>query len=228
MLTTLNQQLAKELKTCDKDSVKLIKKVMATGTSPACPTARQILDKICQLVCANDNATYAVEGVELFADEIIFQAQVKKSDPSTLDKESIKKIADEVNQTMDGVQGTLLAAVSQPSTASEMVKFFPYFKILFKLCQIGLTMKNKVNLERKLVQHQNSLKDLEAKVATEQRIIENLDFHRRISAEADRTRNYEVVELENKERELRAKIDAGKIYNNPDQFYMKYFGLKQW
>jgi hypothetical protein len=58
----MKEQLAKELKNCDKDSIKLIKKVMTTGTSTACPTARQILDKICQIVFGKDNATYGVEG----------------------------------------------------------------------------------------------------------------------------------------------------------------------
>lgn len=225
MLITMNQQLAKELRSCEKESFKLIKKVMSQGLSPACPTARHILDRICQLACSNETATYAVEGVELFADEISFVAKLKKCDPSTLEKEFIKKIADEVNQSLDGVQGVLLAAVSQPSTASEMVKFFPYFKILFKICQIGLTMKNKTHIERKLEQAVKSMKDLEVKVATQQAIFENLDFHRRISAEADRTRNYEIVELENKERELIAKINAGKIYYNAAQFQKKYFGM---
>lgn len=70
-------------------------------------------------------------------------------------------------------------------------------------------MKNKNNMERRLFHYEKTVSDLEVKLATERSISENLGFHTRISAEADRTRKYEVAELENKERELKARISAG-------------------
>jgi hypothetical protein len=101
MMTTMNEQRAKELKTCDKESIQKIQKVMALGVSPVCGTARLILDKICQFVTGKETASYAAEGADLFLSELIFSSVVKKCSGTTLEKDFIKKIADEVNMDQE-------------------------------------------------------------------------------------------------------------------------------
>lgn len=142
-----------------------------------------------------------------------------------LDKEFVKRIAMEVNQDAEGVQGSLLKGLMQSHTSTEMVPFFPYFKILFKFVQIAFSKKNLASLERKLITADKSISDLQVKISSEHAIIENLSFHKVISTEAARTSDIDVYELTFKEQELNRKM---KDINNLLQggaFDQMYFSM---
>ena len=80
-------------------------------------------------------------------------------------------------------------------------------------------------MERKQVQADKTMADLEVRIGTEMSFVENLDFHVRISAEVARTRQNEVSELENKARDLSIRINAAQVYKNTEQFQKQYFGM---
>ena len=46
----MNEARARFVKSCDADSLKEIKKIMADGQTPGWQTAREVLDLICQFV----------------------------------------------------------------------------------------------------------------------------------------------------------------------------------
>jgi len=179
ILTAQGEQKAKAAKDCDKASINEIKKTMAAGISPAIGNGRAILDRICQLATGKETASYAVEGADLFQSEMTFSSAIKKADSSLIEKDILKRMAGEINQ-----DGTILSALMNPGNAAENVQFIPYFKVLFKLVQMGLTKKNKVNLERKQVTADKTLADLQVQIETQDAIIENLTFHETVSAEA--------------------------------------------
>ena len=61
---------------------------------------------------------------------------------------------------MEGVKGKLLNALTSASKVEDTVIFFPYFKVLFRLVQIALTMKRRQNLEMRQVQADKNIEDL--------------------------------------------------------------------
>lgn len=175
---------------------------MGAGVSPAVPNGKAILDRICQLATGKENATYAVEGGDLFQSETTFSSTIKKADSSLIEKDTLKRMAGEINQ-----DGTILSALMNPSNAAENVQFIPYFKVLFKLVQMGLTKKNKVNLERKQVTADKTLADLQVQIETQDAIIENLAFHETVSAEASRSRENDITNIETKSAQLSSKMN---------------------
>lgn len=82
--------------------------------------------------------------------------------------------------------------------ATHMLPFFPYFKLLFKLCQVGMTLKNKQNLERKQIEADQYIKDKEVRIETSKQLLVNLDFHQRIADQVARTQREDIAALTSK------------------------------
>lgn len=59
---------------------------------------------------------------------------IKRTDAAKNEKEWIRERANMVNMDSDGVKGAILAKISNAAEARDLVPFFPYFKVLFKLC----------------------------------------------------------------------------------------------
>ena len=69
-----------------------------------------------------------------------------RCDPSTLNKQWIADVAFSVNMNLDGVKGKLLKAISENNEAATLYPIYPYFKIVFKFAEIGMTLKSKQSL----------------------------------------------------------------------------------
>ena len=160
MVTTMNEARAKFVKQCDADSIKEIKKIMSAGSSPAIPTMTLVLDKICQFITKNAEASYRSEGAAIFANAEVFSSAAKRADPSFHEKQWISDVASQVNMDMEGAKGKLLNAVSDPASANFMYHIFPYFKLVFKYAQIGMTLKSMQSLSRKQEKAQKELDDV--------------------------------------------------------------------
>jgi len=104
--------------------------------------------------------------------------------------------------TADGVKGSILAAISDAKNVNELAPFIPYFKVLFKFCQLGMTLKTKQNLLRKEEAAAKETDDLTAKKATQSEILGNLDFSEDIKAEVERMYNQEIATLVAKQNML--------------------------
>ena len=123
-------------------------------------------------------------------------------------------------------KGKLLAAVSNPSTASDMAPFFVFFKIVFKMAQTGMTLKTKQNLVRKQETMKKEMDDAVVQIETQKAYIDNLSFHERISAEANRIRGEDVQTLVQKKGILQFSINEHQQkYENEDSFNRDYFDL---
>ena len=160
LLTDMKEVRAKFIKQCDADSLKQIKRIMDVKMSPVLGTAEIILNKICQFLDANEEATFEKEGQTIFDSAESFNSACKSCDPAAHEKVFIQSVAESVNMSVDGVRGSLLELVANPDTSSDMVPFFPYFKVLYKLCQMGMTMKKKQSLERKAENSKKEMEDL--------------------------------------------------------------------
>ncbi len=119
LLLSMNEARAKFAKNCDADSLKAMKTLLNTpNAASSVATGKQILDKICQFICADTQATYDRHGADIFANADTLTAAIKRCDPAALEKSWIRDVADSVNMTADGVKGPILAAVSNPSNTS--------------------------------------------------------------------------------------------------------------
>ena len=95
--------------------------------------------------------------------------------------------------TAEGVKGSILKEITNAAKVNEIAPFIPYFKVLFKFCQLGMTMKTKQNLLRKEEAAAKETADLVAKKATQSEILGNLDFSEDTKAEVERMRNQEIA-----------------------------------
>jgi len=150
LLTQMKEQKAKFAKVLDKKSVANIKRIVRQGSSRAVKAGgEQILDFLCQFLAKDSSALFAREGQDIFLSHETLAQAIKAVDPSHHEKAWLRDVADSVNMDVEGVKGKLLAQVSDPENAESMIPFFPYFKLLFKLCQLGMTLKTKESLVRK-------------------------------------------------------------------------------
>jgi len=157
ILTSMDEQKAKFAKSCDNASLTEIKGALMRGS---CPHGEEILDKITQFLTGNTKATFKNDGTLFFENETSFQKAVKKCDAAKNEKEWIRGVADSVNMNEDGIKGKLLAGISDPAESRNLIPFFPYFKVLFKLCQIGMTLKSKQSKQRREDEASKTMADL--------------------------------------------------------------------
>ncbi len=125
--------------------------------------------------------------------------------------------------TADGIKGSILNEISDAKRVNEVTPFIPYFKVLFKFCQLGMTLKTKQNLLRKEEAAAKETDDLIAKKKTQSEILANLDFSEDIKAEVDRMRNQEIACIAEKQNMLQMKINEYQIHEDKNASYMKYF-----
>lgn len=195
MLTTMNEAKSKFGKNCDEKAIKEIKRIMGSGSSTAVQLGRDILDGICLLVKDSPDATWSSHGQDVFESAEAFNKCLRKADMRELEKGEIKKLADKVN-CKDNVKGDILARITQDTNTLDNVPFFPFFKVLYKLCQIGMTLRTKRSFERKQHTIENEMADIQVEVDKHQAVYDSYNMHQRYTAEIERSQNDEIRKLQ--------------------------------
>lgn len=221
MLTQMNEQLAKELKKCDKAAIANMKKQLASARSSA--VGRQILDRICSLVDGNQDGSYAVQGLDIIDSETGFSSKVKKCDPSKLDKAYLSQLAGEITMDNDGRRGKILESLMSSSGVQDNVVYFPFFKVLFKLNQIGLTVRNRNALQRGIEGTEKTIAEAKISMDSTFELMENLNFQESMMAEMERSRNEDMQVIVNKQSELQQKINAIAFCQDQQAFAQWYY-----
>ena len=103
------------------------------------------------MILNDTGASFAKNGEEIFASDIVYSKKIKECSPVDRDRQWLQGVAKSVNMDADGNKGDILQAVSDPSNAADMIHFFPHFKILFKFAQLGMTITKQTSLENKVV-----------------------------------------------------------------------------
>ena len=220
----MTEAKAKFLKGCDKDSLKKIKGILSAGSSGAVGTGREILDNICRFVKKNTSSSYASDGEAIFATPESFSKAIKDCMPTDMDRNWLQTLASSVNQNTDGQKGSLLNAVSNPSTAVDMVNFFPYFKILFKLAQLGMTITKRTSLERQVDKHSKALEDATVDMEKQKAVVANLEFYKQVEAEVNRANEQEIETLRVKSDVIQSRIQQYEHeYEDQQRCYTNYF-----
>lgn len=222
LLTTMNEARAKFAKQCDKASIDAIKKIMNPQARPS-DTGKVILDIICKFISADTNASFDKEGVDIFASVETLQTAIKRCDPSALEKQWIREQAESVNMSVEGVKGKLLGQISNAASTAENMPFFIYFKVLYKFCQMGMTLKTKQSLTRKQEAAKKEMDDIEGKMKTQQDIIDNLNFGEDIQAEANRMRAEEIQAIVNKKAFIGHKCNELRVHQDQNRSFQMYF-----
>ena len=95
------------------------------------------------------------------------------------------------------------------------IDFFVHFKILYKVTQMALTTQRRDAYQAKMKGNTGELNAIEAQIATQQSIADNLKFGELLAEEANRMRTVEIAELKEKHNKLQeeiAKLD-GQDFN---------------
>ena len=168
-------------------------------------TGRQILDGICKFVAKNPNASFATDGA-FFGTPENFSKAIKDCNPVDMDRAWLQGVAASVNQSIDGVKGDILTQISNEASAADNVPFMPYFKILYKLAQLGMTITKRTSLERKVESSTKAMNDAQVEVDKQSAIVQNLAFYERVEREFSRANEQEIETLRVKRDELDRKI----------------------
>lgn len=205
LITGMKENKAKFVKACDKDSLADIKKIMEEMRNPCTGIYTEVLDLITRFVTAKKDATYMVEGKPIMQSADIFTSNVKNSDASSFEKADIQKIAQDVNMDSEGQKGKILKAITD--TPVHTAPLIPYFKVLFKLTQIEMTKKTKAVLESKQDACQKEMDQQTVELLSKQANVDNLNFHARMTEEANRARGDEINAMKHKTMNLENRIN---------------------
>lgn len=70
--------------------------------------------------------------------------------------------------------GSIYKAVSDPSKAEALISFYPHFKVLFKLAQLSMMLTKQTSLENKVQTAKNEYNSTTIKLASQEKIVDNL------------------------------------------------------
>ena len=141
-----------------------------------------------------------------------------------MDRAWLQGVAGSVNQNSENQKGALLQQVSNPSTATDMVHFFPYFKIYFKFAQLGMTITKRESLQRQADKTKKAMEDAQVDMEKQKAIVANLEFYATVEAEVNRANEQEIETLRVKSDELERKIQQySRDFEDRDTCMRNYF-----
>lgn len=193
----------KWVKEANEKNITEMNKAMAAGASE---THKTIMDSLAQFFTADPSSTYAATKDVFFVDASVYGQQIRKTKPEKLDKEAVKRIAQLVNQDENKEPGSIQKEMIDPLKAGENLPFFVHYKLLFKLCQMAISLRKMKGIEKSLAGTNEKNKALQVQVDTYETISKNLAFGEQLKAEAERMRKEEIAVLQRKHESLKEEI----------------------
>ena len=157
--------------------------------------------------------------MESTADEKVWGELIRKCKPEELDKDYLKGMAQEINVNDKNESGSIAKRIVQTDQPTMYLPLFCHFKVLFKLVQIGLSVKRVKNLQRKKDAADREKSDILTKIAEEKAILKELEFHKEMRKEAQRIKEQEIKFLVNKRAAVQARLDRLN-QSDPAQLFM--------
>ena len=144
---------------------KNMKAVNAALAANAHPIHTYIMDSLATFF-AGEQTTYAATKAEYFADPNVFGQQIRKVKPEKLDKELVKSMAHRVNQDSEGQAGDVQKHMTSKESCADNLIFFVHYKLLFKLTQMGISIRKMNGLTKGLKVTEDRNKQLAVKATT--------------------------------------------------------------
>ena len=219
LIDEMKEQKNKDVKAVDE---KTWKSIMDKAQKQTISKEQEfLLNSLAKIFTANEGASWDDAAVheECFKDAGVFGSWIRKVKPEKLDKECIKGIAYRINQDGDGKPGDIQEYMCSVENSPNNIDFFPFYKLLFKLCQMSIITRKRNNFQKKQAVNQISIDQIQTDVETQATISQNLDFHKELSDEAARMRSNEITQLQEKHNQLKTEI--GKIEGK--DFVQDYF-----
>lgn len=207
MANDMSEQRNKWVKDCTKKNMDEVHKAMANANADPEVSVhhRFIMDSLAKFFSGNNEATFESHKAEFFVDAPTYCGHIRKCHPELLDKETITKIAESVNQA-DSQPGDTQKFMVQVERAKVNVHFYVHYKLLFKICQMGFTIRKKIGLEKKILGSTKRINEWQTEQETYEMIAENLEFGKKMAAEATRMREQEIAVLQTKFETLESAI----------------------
>ena len=189
LIQSMHEQKNKDVKNADEKNIKAIKQIFASNKGD--DTMTYILDNLMKIVTKEKGASFDKNGAEIFT-VANYGESIRRCKPESLDKDDLKDIAQKINQDAEGSQGVYAKNITQTNEPTKYLDFFCHFKVLFKLVQIGLSVKRLDNLEKKKDKISKDVQELKSKIQDEEQVAEQLGFHENIRKEAQRIFDQEI------------------------------------
>jgi hypothetical protein len=100
--------------------------------------------------------------------------------------------------------GDIYKAISDGANTKNYVNFFPFFKVLSKMLHLGMILKKEEEMSKRVTQNNRSINQMAVKIKVSNSI-ENEAVHLILATEAERIRNNELAQLQQKKQNLERK-----------------------
>lgn len=200
----MHEQKNKDIKNINKKNIEGIKQLFVEGAADL--QMNFILDSIVQFLTGKEAASFSQNGSEFFTDEATLGAALRKIKPENLDKDHLKRIAHKIKIDSDGQPGEVYNHLQKTENAARYLLFYSHFKILFKMVQIGLSVKRVKNIQRKLDKDNATATELANQLKDENAVLDELKVTEQMVEEAERMRAEEIRVLSEKRDQLTRRI----------------------
>lgn len=100
--------------------------------------------------------------------------------------------------------GDIYKLISDGANTKNYVNFFPFFKVLSKMLHLGMILKKEEEMSKRVTQNNRSINQMAVKIKVSNSI-ENEAVHLILATEAERIRNNELAQLQQKKQNLERK-----------------------
>lgn len=125
--------------------------------------AVNILDDIAKFVTENPDTNWKTHEKKL-SDYNALMIELRKIMRSNLDKTVIEAMMKDITGESDDKEskpdGAVYAALCDEKKVSEYIEFFPYFRLVHKICDLAMTVKKKENFVKKVKSNEARLQKL--------------------------------------------------------------------
>lgn len=196
LIKSMDEQKNKEVRSADKKNITDVLNLMR-DQNRVNTSMLFIMDRLVGILAGDSKCNFQNKGQEIFSVDN-YATFVRKAQPDLIDKDDLKAIALRINVDSAGQPGDIQREILQVDQPTKYILFFAHFKILFKLVQMGLSMKRMNNLTRKLDENNRNLAEVNKSISVQQEIIANLACSDAMLREANNIRTCDLELINNK------------------------------
>lgn len=218
----LGEAVAKEMKNIDKKRFEKVTRQMQMNSDPH---VGFVMDNLSRFLAEDEKSSYNATSDKYWSSHESFVEHMRKVDHTKMTKEWCEQLMKDITGG-NSEGGAVAKAFVQAENVSRYMDFYPFFKTLSKMVYLAVTMRKENNFKRKIATGQKLVDQLDSKAANMKEMLDALNVHHEIRAEADRMYRDEETFIKNKLDKTTAQLQ--NYHSKLENFTADFFaGLPQ-
>jgi len=166
-----------------------------------------LLDSLTKFITGNGEAKFLDNGQAFFESVEILDGHIRKIEHLNLEKKVIEEMMQKITgESGKPESGEIFQLISNDREVSRYIDFYPFFRLLSKICHLAFTKRKEAAHIRKETKTLDEIKRREVDIETQTTILEQLQFHQTLQDEPNRIRTGEMQEFRNKQAAVNNKL----------------------